>query len=176
MYRPPMSPRLAPVMAALSLLLPGPLRADPPTGKWNATGTLMESCTCAVPCTCNFGEGPSPNAYCHAVFAYRVDKGAWGGVDLSGLVFGGADGPGANLGFLDERATDAQRPALENLARAVFGRGGPAPGPREFLPVRITHSVQGNDLRLDFAGRGGFTGKVIVGRDGRTPIVVENNA
>ncbi|MBC8101526.1 MAG: DUF1326 domain-containing protein, partial [Cytophagales bacterium] len=61
---------------------------DPTT--WSATGTLLESCTCAVPCTCNFGEGPSPHAYCHAVFAYRFEKAIWGGVDLSGLIIGGA--------------------------------------------------------------------------------------
>ena len=142
---------------------------------WSVEGTLLESCTCAVPCTCNFGEGPSPHPYCHAVYAYRVDRGAWGGTDLSGLVFGGADGPRGSVGFLDERATPAQRAALEKMARAVFAKGGPAGGPRPFLPARITHVVKGNDLRLDIAGHGGFTARVLLGGDGRSPIVVENN-
>jgi hypothetical protein len=144
-------------------------------GAWRATGTLLESCTCAVPCTCNFGEGPSPHHYCHAVFGYRLDKGSWDGVDLSGLVVAGADGPGGAAGYLDARATPTQRPALERLGRAVFAQGGPSSGPRSFVPAAITHEVKGNRLRLDIAGRGGFTADVIIGRDGKSPVVVENN-
>ena len=142
---------------------------------WSAAGTLLEACTCAVPCTCNFGEGPSPHPYCYAVYTYKLDKAAWNGTDLSGLVFGGADGPKGLIGFLDERATPAQRPALEQIARQVFAKGGPNRGPRPFVPARITHSVAGNDLRLDVPGRGGFTARVLLGGDGKTPIVVENN-
>jgi hypothetical protein len=176
------------IVACLAVLLVLPLlfglrlraapeeKPAPSAGLWNATGTLLESCTCAVPCTCNFGEGPSPHPYCHAVFAYRLEEGAWGETDLSGLIFGGADGPKGNLGFVDERATPAQRASLEHLARAVFARGGPAPGPRAFVPARITHTARGNTLRLDIAGRGGFTAHVLIGGDRKTPIVVENNA
>lgn len=149
--------------------------SDPAAGRWSASGTLLESCTCAVPCTCNFGEGPSPHSYCHAVFAYRIDKGAWNGVDLSGLVVGGADGPNGGAGFLDNHATTAQKPALENLGRAIFAQGGPAGGPRSWVSAPITHLVQGNNLRLAFGSLGGFSARVIIGRDGKSPVVVENN-
>jgi hypothetical protein len=125
---------------------------------WRATGTLLESCTCAVPCSCNFGEGPSPHPYCHAVFAYKLDPGsAWGTTDLSGLVFGGADGPKGNAGFLDARATREQRAALQMIAGAVFAQGGPANGPRAWTSVPITHTVNGNDLRLDLGGARRFS-------------------
>lgn len=144
-------------------------------GAWSATGTLLESCTCAVPCTCNFGEGPSPHAYCHAVFAYKLDKASWNGVDLSGLTVAGADGPKGGAGFIDSRATPAQRSALEQIGRAIFAQGGPAGVARMFAPVAITHSVQGNRLKLDVAGYGGFEANLIIGRDGRSPVVVENN-
>jgi hypothetical protein len=142
---------------------------------WSATGTLLESCTCAVPCTCNFGEGPSPHSYCHAVFSYQLDKASWNGMDLSGLIIGGADGPKGIIGFIDERATPEQRPILEKLARAVMAQGGPAGGTRRFVAAPITHSVRGNNLRLDIPGHGGFAATVITGRDGKSPIVVENN-
>jgi hypothetical protein len=177
MYYLPVNPRsIALVIAAALLLRPAPLRADPPpSGQWNATGTLLESCTCAVPCTCNFGEGPSPHSYCHAVFAYRLEKASWDGQDLSGLVVAGADGPQGLEGFIDDRATAAQRPALENLAHALFAQGGPNSGPRKFTPAAIVHEVKGNDLRLAIAGYGGFTAHVIVGRDRKSPVVVENN-
>ncbi len=143
---------------------------------WTAKGTLLESCTCAVPCSCNFGEGPSPHDYCHAVFAYKLDAGsAWGATDLGGLIFGGADGPKGNLGFLDERATPLQQAALRKVANKVFAQGGPAGGPRAWETTKITHSVNGNDLRLGLGNSGGFQARVIVGRDGKTPVVVENN-
>lgn len=166
-------------VAAASLLMTGsPAVAAPPAtnaSTWSASGTLLESCTCAVPCTCNFGEGPSPHPYCHAVFAYRLEKASWNGTDLSGLIIGGADGPKGIIGFFDERATPAQRPALEKLARVVLAQGGPAGGPRTFVASRITHFVEGNNLRLEIPGHGGFAATVIVGRDGKSPVVVENN-
>lgn len=142
---------------------------------WSAAGTLLESCTCAVPCTCNFGEGPSPHPYCHAVFSYKLDKASVGGVDLSGLTVGGADGPDGGLGFLDARATPQQKAALERAGRLIFAQGGPAGGPRRWVSAPIEHSVSGNDLRLKLGDNGGFSARVIVGRDGKSPVVVENN-
>lgn len=147
--------------------------AQPP--RWSASGTLLESCTCAVPCTCNFGEGPSPNHFCHAVFAYRLDKAQWDGTDLSGLVVGGADGPDGRSGFLDSRATAEQKVALEKIGNALFAQGGPARGRRTWVPVAITHEVKDNDLKLQFGTLGGFTARLILGRDGKSPVVVENN-
>lgn len=163
---------LAPLTIAAGTYLQSATAAP---GQWNATGTLLESCTCAVPCTCNFGEGPSPHHYCHAVFAYKLDKASWNGVDLTGLVVGGADGPNGSSGYLDPRATPAQRPALEAIGRAIFAQGGPAGGPRRFAVAPITHEVKGNYLRLTLGNAGGFTANLIMGRDGKTPVVVENN-
>ncbi|MES2461173.1 MAG: DUF1326 domain-containing protein [Armatimonadota bacterium] len=166
------------LIAASGLMIGSPATAaagaqTPQT--WSATGTLLESCTCAVPCTCNFGEGPSPHPYCHAVFSYQLEKASWNGIDLSGLIVGGADGPKGIIGFIDERATPEQKAALESLARAVMAKGGPAGGQRRFVSSRITHTVQGSNLRLDIPGHGGFTATVITGMDGKSPIVVENN-
>jgi hypothetical protein len=150
--------------------------APPAKGQWAATGTLFEACTCAVPCSCNFGEPPSPHHYCHAVFAYRLENASWDGVDLSGLIVAGADGPKGGACFLDERATPAQRPALQRMARAVFSQGGPSNAPdMPFTFATITTSNAGNDLRLKIGESGGFTARVIVGRDGKSPVVVENN-
>ncbi|MBC7806334.1 MAG: DUF1326 domain-containing protein [Akkermansiaceae bacterium] len=166
------------ILVALTLMSAAGAAAPvaPPKGQWAASGTLLEACTCAVPCSCNFGEPPSPNNYCHAVYAYRLEKASWDGVDLSGLVIAGADGPKGGACFLDERATPAQRPALERLTRAVWAQGGPgnAPG-MPFMFAKITPSIAGNDLKLKIGDVGGFTARVIVGRDGKTPVVVENN-
>ena len=163
------------VVAARAIGQPENVNASQ-AGTWSATGTLLESCTCAVPCTCNFGEGPSPNHFCHAVFAYRLDRAQWDGVDLSGLVVAGADGPKGSAGFIDTRASAAQRPALEKMAKAIFAQGGPSGAARKWIPVAITHEVKDRDLTLKIGTLGGFTAKTILGRDGKTPIVVENNA
>jgi hypothetical protein len=96
-------------------------------------------------------------------------------VDLSGLVVAGADGPQGISGFLDQRATSAQRSVLEKLAQALFAQGGPNLGPRKFTSATLIHEIKGNDLRLDIAGHGGFTARIILGRDGKTPVIVENN-
>ncbi len=144
-------------------------------GAWSATGTLLEACTCAPPCSCNFGEGPSPHPYCHAVFAYKLEKAVYNGVDLSGLVVAAADGPNGESAFTDSRATPAQRPALEKLGKLIFAQGGAANTATRFTPAVITHEVKGNRLRLAIGQNGGWDADLILGRDGKTPIVVENN-
>lgn len=153
----------------------------PRTGTWFARGTLLEACTCAVPCTCNFGEGPSPHSYCHATYAYKLENASYDGANLSGLVVGGVDAAGSGIGFLDECARPEQRAALQKLAAAVFAQGGPAPGARRFVTAQITHEIRGNALALQFKSsdatlqaQGGFAARLIAGRDG-SPVVVENN-
>lgn len=150
----------------------GRLRPAPPD--WEAEGTLLEACSCAVPCTCNFGQGPSRD-YCHTVYAYRLKRGRYGSVKLDGLAFGGGEGAAGRLGFLDARATEAQRPALEKLATAVFGKGGASPGPRKFQIVTLSVESDARTFRVNFAGSGGFRADVLLGADGKNPIVVENN-
>ena len=146
-----------------------------PKGKWTASGTLLEACTCAPPCSCNFGEGPSPHSYCYAVFGYRLQKASYDGVDLSGLVIAAADGPKGESAFIDSRASAAQRPALQKLARLVFAQGGAANTAGQFVPAPLVHEIQGNHLRLQIGQSGGWEADVIVGRDGKTPVVVQNN-
>lgn len=151
---------------------PGATTARP---TWSATGQLFESCTCAVPCTCNFGQGPSPASYCHAFFLYKLDTANWNGTDLSGFYFGGVDGPDGNAGLIDDRATGAQREALEALARAVFAKGGPSRGKRSFVSAHMSGTVAGNSIQASAAGHGSFTAQILLGRDRKSPVIVMNN-
>ena len=155
--------------------LPQPARtAD--TAAWSARGTLVEACTCAPPCSCNFGEPPSPHPFCYSVYAYRLDQAKWGDIDLSGLVIAGADGANGGEAYLDERATAAQRPALQSLTHAVWAQGGPANAPEmRFVFAKIAPKVSPQEIALAIGGVGGFSAKPITGRDGKTPVVVENN-
>ena len=144
------------------------------TSDWTAKGTLFEACSCSVPCPCNFGQSPS-RGFCHTIYAYRLKTARYNGVTLDGLVFGGGEGDKGAMGFVDARATNAQRPALEKLALAVFGKGGASSGPRSFTTVKLATEDSPSAFRLEFGASGGFTADVLIGADGKNPIVVENN-
>ena len=94
---------------------------------------------------------------------------------LNGLIFGGGEADSGAFGFLDARATAAQKPALEKLARAVFGKGGASGGSRRFLTTPITAEETPGKFRVDFGNSGGFTPDILLGADGKNPVVVENN-
>ena len=145
-----------------------------PPLNWSATGTLLEACSCAVPCPCNFGESPTMG-YCHTVYAYKLKKATYNGVTLDGLVFGGGEAEKGAMGYLDSRATPAQTKALEELAKAVFAKGGASGGTRKFIPTRITTTQTKQDFSVKFGESGGFAADLILGADGKTPIIVENN-
>ena len=150
----------------------GPPKAAAPL--WQATGTLLEVCSCRVPCPCNFGQGPS-NDYCHTVYAYRLKTARYDGMTLDGLTFGGGEGDKGAMGYLDVRATPAQRAALERLALAVFGKGGAAAGGRAFTWTKIVAESDDQHFRVSFGDTASIAADVLIGRDGKNPIIVENN-
>ena len=150
------------------------VQAAKPQAGWEAAGTLLEACSCGVPCPCNFGQSPS-NDYCHTVYAYRLKSGHYLGVKLDGLIFGGGEADKGVMGFLDSRATAEQKPALEKLAQVVFSQGGASAGPRRFETARITATDNASHLRVEFGESGGFDADILFGRDRKRPIIVENN-
>jgi hypothetical protein len=94
-------------------------------------GTLLEACSCGVLCPCWIGVDPD-HGTCESIDAYRFERGAIAGVDVSGLAIVNACLiPGNVLTpaswrivmFVDERATDEQFDAI----RAAFSGelGGP---------------------------------------------------
>jgi len=89
---------------------------------WHIKGEFSEACTCTVPCTCNFGERPSPYDYCYTMWSYWVQEGNWDQVKLKDLRIGGVDGPRGVLALMDACADQSQRAAIENLWQAVSGR------------------------------------------------------
>lgn len=89
---------------------------------WHIKGQFSEACTCSVPCTCNFGERPSPYDYCYTMWSYWVQEGNWDQVKLKDLRIAGVDGPRGVLALMDVRADLSQRAAMENIWQAVSGR------------------------------------------------------
>lgn len=96
--------------------------------EWEIHGPSFVNCTCDWGCPCQFNKLPT-HGHCHALMAFRIDKGHYGGVDLSGLcgvnVYKWPEaihlGNGERYGVVDERANEDQRKAL-----AALLHGGPA--------------------------------------------------
>jgi hypothetical protein len=180
------------LVVAAPLLSPGPSRAasaaqaaSPP---WRISGDLSEACTCSVPCTCNFGEGPSPSHTCWALFSLDIKKGRYGKVNLAGLRLAGAAGAKGIVAYLDDRATPEQAEALKGIVGHIgarFHELAVAQDPKaaqdpsmQFLGFKTAHiqqEVGSKSHRLAIGDQGGFESEYIMGIDGKTPVVVENN-
>ena len=153
-------------------------RANEPADSWHVTGALSEACTCNVPCTCNFGEGPSPHPYCYVTYSYEIREGHFNGIKLDGLRFGGMETAKGNAMYLDARAEGEQRRALEAVARKAMRVKGDRMGGGKFLGltyVQIMQEYDGRSDTLDLGGLGGFKTRYIMGRDKTKPVVVVNN-
>jgi hypothetical protein len=149
---------------------------------WAIRGALTETCTCSVPCTCNFGEQPSPHAYCYPFYAYHIQKGNYGDIALDDLHFGSADLKDGRTMFIDERASDAQREALRMILARIIERvpAEEAESKAKEIAPRILYAAVKQEYgdrsnHLEVAGLGQFSANYVLGMDKSQPIVVRNN-
>jgi hypothetical protein len=100
---------------------------------WYAKGDWFDVCKCSIPCPCTFAQAPTFGD-CDGVLAWHVREGRYGDVVLDGLnvlalgAFKGNVWAGAKITlgiFLDSRANDRQRDALQTI---FGGRAGGWPG------------------------------------------------
>lgn len=166
-----------------------PIAATPTSPiPWHITGTLTESCTCDVPCTCNFGGEPSPHSFCYAVIVSTIEKGHYGTTRLDGLMFGAGAGSKGAVFYLDDHATPEQIAAMKVIATHMHDKmvgyyksldpklvEDPA---FKLLDFKQTHMVQkitpkGNHVELGTIG--GFDVDSLIGMDGKSPIKLLNN-
>ena len=130
---------------------------------WKIDGELILNCNCTVfcPCVVSLGKHPPTEGYCQAWAGVRIDAGASGDVDLSGLNVGllldipGLMGRGnwTAAAFIDERATDEQFDRLvaifSGAARGTTGLFGLLVG--TFLGAErqpVTFETEGARRRL----------------------------
>jgi hypothetical protein len=149
--------------------------------QWHIKGATSDACTCAVPCTCMFGRGPSPHHYCYEMESFKIEQGHFNDVSLDGLKFGRVNGKyGATL-YLDKNASPVQRAALMQIANQVLGlkdriypSGTSEPRIRT-LDIEITQEYDDRGNHVKFGDDGEFRARYLIGRDGKTPIIVRNN-
>jgi len=176
---------IAPMTFTMTMLLAG--SAHGAGTPWHLTGDFSEACSCSVPCACNFGENPSPHHFCWALWSLDIQGGSYDNVSLDGLHLAGAEGEKGIVAFLDDRATKEQADALRAIWKSIYdktiknaGLKSPKDIPQElrflgFRTVPIEQNVGEMATRLKIGDYGGFNGKYILGIDGKTPVVVENN-
>lgn len=90
-----------------------------PGDAWSLKADVAESCSCAIPCPCNFGHPTDKR--CDGSRLIQIKQGHFGGVDLSGVSFIVT----FNMGkwtkiYVDERISATQMPAFEKLLAAAF--------------------------------------------------------
>jgi hypothetical protein len=100
---------------------------------WRIKGTYFESCNCDVICPCRridgVAGGRSTHGVCTGLLSWLIEDGAADAVDLAGLPVALAsrysdDEPGSPwtwILYLDARATDDQRAALEAIYTGRLG-------------------------------------------------------
>lgn len=108
------------------------------TVPWSIRGELILNCNCTVfcPCVVSLGKHAPTEGYCQTWAGVRIDAGAYGEEDLSGLNVGlimeipglMARGNWTAAAFIDERATEAAYAGLVNIfsgaARGTTGLFG----------------------------------------------------
>ena len=101
--------------------------------EWHLEGDWFDVCKCTIPCPCTFAQAPSEGD-CEGILAWHIREGNYGDVRLDGLnvvALGHFDGniwEGAKAAmgiFIDERADDPQREALQTI---FGGQAGGWPG------------------------------------------------
>ncbi|HEY2804373.1 MAG TPA: DUF1326 domain-containing protein [Gemmatimonadales bacterium] len=105
---------------------------------WRLRGQVILACNCDYGCPCNFNGLPTTGK-CEGNWNWHITEGTYGDVPLSGLTFSLAvnwpaaihQGNGNGIIVVDERASPAQRQAIESL---VAGRAG---GPWKVIATTI---------------------------------------
>jgi len=138
------------------------------TEHWEIQGDLSEVCSCAVPCTCNFGEGPTPHHYCRSIFSLSIEKGHYGDMKLGGLHLAGVHGNETKVWYIDANASPEQAAALRAIADHIVKS-------EHVETAAIDQKVGDTGNQLKIGNQGEFEADYLVGLDGKTPIVVENN-
>jgi hypothetical protein len=118
--------------------------------EWSLTGQWFDVCRCAIPCPCSWAQPPD-DGFCEGILVWHIEEGHYGTVPLDGLnvamlgsfrgnVWNGASDFKQAI-FMDERADESQRAALQTIF------GGQAGG----WPRRFGELVKGENMGFAFA-------------------------
>jgi hypothetical protein len=123
---------------------------------WRASGSYFEVCNCDAPCPCRrIGDRPGgdfPYETCDFALSWRIDEGHFGATPLTNLFvamagrWDDADPPWHVILYVDERATEDQRHALEDI---FLGRAGGTVARNYAQAIGEVHAVRPARIELD---------------------------
>lgn len=161
-----------------------------PDDKWRLSGEYFETCNCDYLCICQEtkGQGVPTKGECIVPLFFQIEKGSLGEVSLDGIAFvfvvhapsAMANGNWKVGLIVDERASPAQRAALERIGRGELG-GVPARiklltgefAGVEFMPIRFEKSGMARAVKIGEAVDQALEG--VPGRgDPSQPIYLDN--
>jgi hypothetical protein len=109
--------KLVGTLAVAPALLPSTASAR--ARRWSLVADVAECCSCAIPCSCNFGR-PEPGT-CHGTRLIQVREGQLDGADLAGLRFVVTFEMRVwTRIYMDDGMSDAQIATLERLLPVAF--------------------------------------------------------
>jgi hypothetical protein len=136
------------------------------TDKWMIRGTEFTNCNCNPGCPCQFGS-PSTRGFCEAFISGNIEEGHFDQTTLNGLNWAVlahwpgeiAAGNGTAQIIIDERATSAQRDALQRILSGqdtkpgsthffVFASTMSTILPTLFAPINVTIDVNGRTAEV----------------------------
>jgi hypothetical protein len=125
---------------------------------WRLDGEYFESCNCELLCPCllSHAQAHPTEGHCDVVLGIHIKQGNYGHVDISGLNAvqamttpgAMAKGNGTLAVYVDSRANDAQRGALE----AIFT--GAAGGPPSLFGPMVSTLLPTRTAQIEFKSDG----------------------
>lgn len=96
--------------------------------KWNFKADFIQACSCDYGCPCEFSAPPT-RGFCEGMVAYKITSGRYGDLSLDGIGMALAvrwpkaiyEGNGEACLYIDEKANQAQRDALMEIASGKAG-------------------------------------------------------
>jgi hypothetical protein len=139
--------------------------------KWKIKGEWFDVCRCAIPCPCSWAQPPDDD-FCQGILLWHIKQGNYGAVkldDLSVAMIGTFKGnvweKPTNMSqafFMDERADEAQRGALQTVFSGAAGgwpklfgemtKGSETKG-MEFAPIKVDIAKDLSYWRAEVPGK-----------------------
>ena len=160
---------------------------------WHVKGDWFDVCRCRVPCACTFAQAPDEGE-CEGILAWHINEGNYGDVKLDDLNVVGIAGFEGNIWFgeaknsragffIDERADDSQREALQMIFGGQAG-GWPA-GFAELIedvlgiesaPIKVSIDSELKSWSVEVPGKAKGRAEALVGPTSPEVAVTVHNA
>lgn len=178
--------RMVWLLLVLTLAVSAAASAAPSPGKpFEVSGLYSETCGCKKSCPCIWNDLPS-EGHCDAAMVFQFERGKLGETDLGGLKVVGiiSTPPGETIMgsaghwnlltfYLDDRATPAQRTALEKVMHKLVGEKLAKKEETKSVPIRVRDDPKAGTQVVDAGSHVHFDIRVSPGMNGK-PATIDN--